>query len=102
LYVFPACGVCRQCGARDLYDVEVKGPGSIYSYTVNHQRWLPDMEVPYGLALVEFRDYPGLRILGWVPGHQVDDLRVGGEVMVGFRETSGGFTVPTFSPQSHR
>ena len=39
----------------------VPGRGSIYSLTVNYQRWLPGLEVPNAIVLVEFPEHPGVR-----------------------------------------
>ena len=65
---FPPRGMCRTCRSRDVGWVEVTGPGTVYSYTVNHQRWLPDLEVPYAIVLVEFADHPGVRVVGRIRG----------------------------------
>ena len=65
---FPPRGICRSCRSRDTGWVEVTGTGTIYSFTVNHQRWLPDLEVPYAVVLVEFADHPGVRIAGRLRG----------------------------------
>ena len=48
--------------------VEVTGRGRVYSYTVNYQRWLPELEVPYVIVLVEFPDHPGVRVMGRLRG----------------------------------
>ena len=44
--------------------VEITSRGRIYSYTVNYQRWLPELDVPFAIVLVEFPDYPGVRVVG--------------------------------------
>lgn len=76
--------------------VEVTGAGRIYSYTVNHQRWLPDLEVPYALALVEFDDHPGVRVMGRVQGCEPGEVSIGMAVAVGFEPGPGGVAVPSF------
>ena len=81
---FPARGMCRACRGRDMAPVEVTGRGVVYSFTVNHQRWLPDLEVPYAIVLVEFPDHPG------------ENIVIGAEVEVGFEPGPGGFAVPSF------
>lgn len=95
--LFPPRGVCRACGSRAVEDHEVTGPGIVYSCTVNHQPWMPGMEVPYGLALVEFPSSPGVRLLGWVDGAEVDELKVGAPVTLRFVPGPGGTPVPAFS-----
>jgi uncharacterized OB-fold protein len=88
--------MCRACRGRDLAPVEVTGRGVIYSYTVNHQRWLPDLEVPYAIVLVEFPAHPGVRVAGRLRGSDPEDVRVGAEVEVGFEPGPGGFAIPSF------
>ncbi|MNY56253.1 hypothetical protein D3C86_1923120 [compost metagenome] len=33
------------------------------SFTINYQPWIPDLEVPYVVAIVELSDQPGLRFI---------------------------------------
>jgi uncharacterized OB-fold protein len=93
---FPPRGICRTCRCRETAWVEVTGRGSVYSYTVNHQPWLPDLEVPYAVVLVEFADHPGIRVPGRLRGCEPDEAAVGLAVEVGFEPGPGGFAVPSF------
>ena len=73
------------------------GRGRVYSFTVNHQRWLPDLEVPYAMVLVEFADHPGVRVAGPAPRAALpSDAAIGMEVEVGFEPGPGGFAIPSF------
>jgi len=92
----PPRGMCRSCRCRDLAWVEVTGEGVVYSYTVNHQRWLPDLEVPYAVVLVEFPDHPGVRITGRLRGVEPDAVHIGMRVAVGFEPGPGGVAIPSF------
>ena len=67
---FPPRGMCRNCRGRSMSSVEVTGRGRVYSFTVNYQRWLPDLDVPYAIVLVEFPDHPGVRVVGPSPGRR--------------------------------
>ena len=93
---FPPRGMCRSCRGRSMVPVEVTGRGVVYSYTVNHQRWLPDLEVPYAVVLVEFPDHPGVRVVGRLRGCPPGDAAIGMEVEVGFEPGPGGFAIPSF------
>ena len=95
---FPARGICRSCRSRDTAPAEITGPGVVYSYTVNHQRWLPDLEVPFAVVLVEFRGHPGVRVVGRIRGCDPDDVTIGMNVAVGFEPGPGGFAIPSFLP----
>jgi uncharacterized OB-fold protein len=92
----PPRGVCRRCRSRSMADVEITERGRVYSYTVNHQRWLPGLAVPYAMALVEFPDHPGVRVPGRVRGCPVEGVAVDMEVEVGFEPGPGGFAIPSF------
>jgi uncharacterized protein len=95
-YCFPPRGVCRQCRHREMDTVEITSRGVVYSYTVNHQKWLPDLEVPYAIVLVEFPDAPGFRVVGRVRGRSPEDVAIGMSVEVGFEPGPGGQAVPSF------
>lgn len=96
---FPPRGICRRCRGRAMGWVEVTGPGSVHSFTVNHQRWLPDLEVPYAVVLVEFADHPGVRVVGRIRGCEPEAVAIGMAVEVGFEPGPGGFAIPSFVAQ---
>jgi uncharacterized protein len=93
---FPPRGMCRACRGRSTAPVEVTGTGVVYSYTVNHQRWLPGLEVPYAVVLVEFPDHPGVRVVGRLRGCPPEDVAIGMAVAVGFEPGPGGFAILSF------
>lgn len=93
---FPPRGICRGCRSRETTMVEVTGPGVVYSLTVNHQRWLPGLEVPYAVVLVEFPDHPGVRVAGRLRGCPPSAATIGMAVHIGFEPGPGGFAIPSF------
>lgn len=93
---FPPRGMCRRCRGRSMSPQEITGRGRIYSYTVNYQRWLPELEVPYIIVLVEFPDHPGVRVAGRLRGCTPESVTIDGEVEVGFEPGPGGFAIPSF------
>jgi uncharacterized OB-fold protein len=93
---FPPRGICRTCRHRPVEWVELTGPGEVYSLTVNHQRWLPGLEVPYAVVLVEFPGHPGVRLAGRLRGIPPEDAAIGITVEIGFEPGPGGFAVPSF------
>jgi uncharacterized OB-fold protein len=76
--------------------VDVTSRGRVYSFTVNYQRWLPDLEVPYTIVLVEFDEHPGVRVAGRLQGCSPEDTAIGMAVDVGFEEGPGGYAIPSF------
>jgi uncharacterized OB-fold protein len=93
---FPPRGICRVCRSRATTMVEVTGRGRVYSYTVNYQRWMPDLEVPYAIALVEFPDHPGVRVAGRVRGRDPEAVTIDMDVDVGFEPGPAGYMIPSF------
>jgi len=90
---FPPRGMCRSCRGRSLSPREITDQGVVYSFTVNHQRWQPDLEVPFAIVLVEFPDHPGVRVAGRLRGGEPS---VGMRVDIGFEPGPEGFAVPSF------
>jgi uncharacterized OB-fold protein len=75
---------------------QITGRGVVYSLTVNHQRWLPELAVPFCIAVVEFLRHPGVRVVGRLRGCAPADARIGMTVEVGFEPGPGGFAIPSF------
>jgi hypothetical protein len=97
-HLFPPRGYCPGCGGRDVDEVVLAGPGLIYSFTVNWNAWQPGMDVPFALALVEFPEAPGVRVLGRMQDAELDDLKIGQAVSIGFDDGPGGTRVPCYRP----
>ncbi len=97
---FPPRGMCRSCRGRVMVPAEITGPGVVYSFTVNYQRWLPDLPVPYAIVLVEFPGHPGVRVAGRLRGCPADQVAIGLAVDVGFEPGPGGFAIPSFAAGS--
>jgi uncharacterized OB-fold protein len=57
--VHPPAGFCPVCEGRDVLPEPVSGRATVATFTVNHQKWEPDLEVPYVMALVELDEQPG-------------------------------------------
>jgi len=74
----PPRGVCRSCASRDVAPLDMSGPLTVWSWTVNHQRWFPELEVPIVVVAAEHPDHPGVRILGELP--EGGDVRIGMDV----------------------
>ena len=51
-WVHPAAGECRECGG-PLQARPVSGHGTVFTYTVNHHPYNPEIPTPYVIAFVE-------------------------------------------------
>ena len=71
------------------------GTGRVETFTVNHQKWLPGLEVPYVIARVSLDGVPGVVLTTNVVGCSVEEVDIGDKVRVTF-ERHGEVFVPVF------
>lgn len=93
--IHPPQLVCPKCSSDQVQPVQSSGRGTIYSFTINHQKWSPDMEVPYLVAIVELEDQPGVRITAQIRDCDMRDVTIGADVQVDF-EPVGDIAIPFF------
>jgi len=94
-WIHPYAARCPTCGSAEIAAQPVSGRGTIVGFTVNHQPWLPDIEVPYVVAIVELEEQHDLRLMTNMPLTPIDDVRVGMPVKVYF-EQYGEIFCPLF------
>src|SRR5689334_15334895 len=97
-WVHPPRPVCPRCHARDVGWDALSGRATVVSYTVNHQRWMPGMDVPYVIALVALVEQAGLRLTTNLVGSAPDAVRIGMPVRVTFRPVTEEIALPLFEP----
>ena len=51
--VHPPQLLCPRCHSQRVSPRAVAGTGTVYTFTVNHQPWIPGMDVPFILAVVD-------------------------------------------------
>ena len=93
----PVTPVCRACGSAELDVQAVSGRGAVQSHTTTQQRWTPDDEHPYVVAVVAIDEDPSIRLTTNVVGCAPDEVRVGMPVQVAF-EQHDDVWLPLFSP----
>lgn len=57
----PPAPVCRNCQSLDVGPERASGRGTVATWTVNVQQWIPGTG-PYVIAWVELAEQPGLRL----------------------------------------
>jgi acetyl-CoA acetyltransferase/uncharacterized OB-fold protein len=97
-YIHPPRPVCPRCQSRELGWSAVSGRGTIASFTVNAQRWIPDMDVPYVIGLVELVEQADLRLTTNLIGCAPEAVRIGMPVRVTFETVSDEIALPLFEP----
>jgi acetyl-CoA acetyltransferase/uncharacterized OB-fold protein len=97
-FVHPARPVCSRCRSRDVRPETLSGLATVVTYTVNHQRWMPGLEVPYVIAVVELVEQRNLRLTTNVVGCPPEAVRIGMPVKVTFRKVTDEVSLPIFAP----
>ena len=91
----PPTGTCGACGAAATPE-PVSGTGTIFTFTVNHQQYHPEVPPPYVIAVVELTEQAGLRVPTNLVDCEPEALRIGATVRVRF-EQHGEVFVPVFA-----
>jgi uncharacterized protein len=95
--------ICSACYSEELAWVELQPRGTIFSFTVTHQRvgFRFDEESPFAVAIVELTDAPKVRMAGLLRGINVADVRIGLPVRGEFRDIDGDepTTILAFVPE---
>nr|WP_029248567.1 OB-fold domain-containing protein [Mycobacterium avium] len=94
-WVHPASGRCRDCGGA-LVAREVCGRGTVFTYTVNHHPYNPEIPTPYVIAIVELAEQSDLRVAGNIVDCEPDSVTCGMPVTLLPERGSGG--APRFAP----
>jgi uncharacterized OB-fold protein len=111
-YNHPPRTACDACLSTDLNFEAVSGRGTVWSFTVMHQKSVAGFEdaAPYLTALVELEEQPLLLLVTNLPGADPASLRIGDRVHVVFepldplssqgegagREVAPGLMLPQF------
>ena len=96
-WIHPPAPICPSCLSTDVGPQPVSGRGVIASFTINWQPWLPNLEVPYALAIVELPEQAGLRLTSRIVDCAIADIAIGQTVSVIF-EPHGDVWLPLFRP----
>ncbi len=88
-YTHPPRQVCRHCRSENVFADAVAGTGSIESYTINYQKWMPGLEAPYVIARVQLDGVPGVYLITNIVGCAVDEVDFDDKVKVVFVEQEG-------------
>jgi uncharacterized protein len=92
--------LCDRCQTQNLAPEAVSGRATLYSYTWTVQAFHPYWvdKLPYLVAVVELVEQPGLRLTTNIVDCPSEDLKVGMELQVTYREVAPGLTLPMFRP----
>jgi len=99
-YIHPPRPVCSRCRSRDVKPEDLSGKGVVASYTINYQAWMPQMKVPFIIALVELAEQKDLRLTTNLINCPLEAVRVGMPVKVTFRNLNDDVALPLFEPDA--
>lgn len=85
-FVHPPRPVCRYCLSEQLVAEPVLGTGEVYSFTVNYQKWHPQMEVPFVIARIALDEVPGVLLTSNVIHCDPESVDIGDRVRVVFEQ----------------
>ncbi len=88
-FIHPPIEICRHCQSENVAPFAVSGKGVVDTYTINHQAWAPDMEVPFVIARVKLDDAPGVYLTTNIVNCPVDAVDIDDPVQVVFEEQDG-------------
>ena len=95
-YVHPPVPRCPFCLADDLAPVPVSGRGTVHSFTVNYQQWIPGSD-PYVIGLVAIDEQPDIRLMTNLIDCEPDERLIGTPVEVVFEHNEDVY-LPLFRP----
>ncbi|WP_076593840.1 Zn-ribbon domain-containing OB-fold protein [Herminiimonas arsenitoxidans] len=98
-WLHPAGVNCPHCMSRNIAPEALSGLGTIAALTINHQPWLPGVEVPYAVAIVNLDEQKGLNLTTNIVGVPIAEIHIGQRVQVKFEHIEDVF-LPLFTPIS--
>jgi uncharacterized OB-fold protein len=94
-YLHPPSPRCPMCLSDSIEPQAVSGHGRVYTFTINRRAWVPGLEVPFVLAIVELDEQPGLRLMTNIVDCPPEEVEIGMPVEVTFVQRGDAF-VPVF------
>lgn len=95
--IHPPQVVCPACLSRSITPRAVTGTGTVYTFTINHQPWLPDMKVPFAIAVVDVDGATGVRVTAPLACDDARSVRIGQRVTIAF-EPAEDVWLPLWRP----
>jgi uncharacterized OB-fold protein len=100
-FVHPPTPICPKCHSKDVAPEAVSGRATVATYTINHQPWMPGLEPPFVVAIVEIEEQPDVRLTTNVVNCAPEDVRSGMPVTVLFEhhpDEPDDVYLPLFEP----
>lgn len=96
-FIHPPAPVCPECYSRLVEYKAISGLATVATFTINYQKWRPDLEVPYNIAIVELDEDPRIRLTTNLVNCSIDEIEIGMRVRVTFEQHEEIY-IPLFEP----
>jgi uncharacterized OB-fold protein len=100
-FIHPPVPVCPRCHSKAQHAEAVSGTATLFTYSINHQPWMPGPELPYVVAIVELPEQSGLRLTTNLVDCALDAIDIGMPLRVTFEQHDDVF-IPLFTPDRTR
>lgn len=97
-YIHPPVPMCPVCNSREVEAVPVSGDATVFSYTVNHMPWMPELKIPYTVAVVELAEQKSLFLTTEIVNIDPEEVTIGMPVQVLFEQQEEIY-LPLFEPK---
>jgi len=96
----PPGPVCPVCHSMKSHWAELPGTGSVYTYTVVRQAFIPALadRLPYVVVAVDLDEAGGARLVSDLVDTAVDEVRIGMPVEVAWEDVGPELALPRFRP----
>jgi uncharacterized OB-fold protein len=98
LVTHPPIGVCPRCQSFERVWIDAPAPARVFSFTWIHTAAHDSVaqSLPYNVAVVEFADLPGVRLITNVVDATPGELSIGDPVSLVWEEIPEGMFLPRF------
>ena len=88
-FTHPPRLICRHCLSENMAPEAMPGTGEVDTYTINHQPWMPGLEVPFVIARVRVDGAPGVILTTNIVNCEPEAVDFDDKVRVTFEEQNG-------------
>ncbi len=98
-YIHPPSVLCPKCLTKNLVIEAVSGKAEVLTFTLNYQAWMPGLDLPFVLAVVQCIEQDDLRLTTNIVGCAPEAVKIGMPVRVIFEpHVDEEIWIPLFTP----
>jgi hypothetical protein len=97
-WIHPPAPICPKCLRKDIAPEAVSGDAVVHTFTINEQAWIPTLDPPYVIAIVELPEQVGLRLTTNIINCEPTQVSIGMPVHVVFDNYDDDVWLPFFEP----